>query len=226
MPSGRRKASRAWGHDPFRARARHNCARRSRAGAPGSSCACRPPVRRARAPDRPQNPKPVRGDSSELNPSVAKRRLRCGGGTVQIDSPASFFDHDRVKTMRGGIFGRIADTIIEGEASANHLAELALAQITEEARGCPVIVLEKSGIGIDLLAETLADGELGMGNVEALVEPGTLGFPDAVIRPQRLLAIGHGYFGEGGFSRMARGKGGMAFRMPVLGEHDMAEVAR
>jgi hypothetical protein len=73
------------------------------------------------------------------------------------------------------------------------------------------------------LAKALADHQRGMGNVERRVERRARCALHAMVRPQRLRAVGHGDALERPASRMLGGKRQVAGRMPVLGQHHMGE---
>src|SRR5438552_2464704 len=68
-------------------------------------------------------------------------------------------------------------------------AEAALAQIGGEAGGRPAIVLEKGGVGIDLPREAFAQDKFRMRQVESAMKFRAFCALNAVIGPQRLLAV-------------------------------------
>src|SRR5207244_1322003 len=74
--------------------------------------------------------------------------------------------------------------------------------------------------------EALSQNELGMRRFETGVERRALRPLHAVVRPQDLLAIGGLDNLEGLFAGMRTGKGGVAARMPVLGQDHMGKFAR
>ena len=68
------------------------------------------------------------------------------------------------------------------------------------------------------------DDELRVRNIEFGVQLRAVGTLNAVVRPKHLLTVGQIDHLEGLGSRMARGEGDVARRMPVLGQDDVLEA--
>ena len=67
--------------------------------------------------------------------------------------------------------------------------KLAFAQVAGEACRRDPVVLKEGGVGIDGLAETLAEDEFGACELERGVEVGSAGALNTVIGPERLRTI-------------------------------------
>src|SRR5262249_10457366 len=98
-------------------------------------------------------------------------------------------DHARGNPRGGRVLGQRAYEEIEREPRHEDSSQAPLAQITGKAGGGLAVVLVKGGVGIDLRAETLAQNELGVRNLQVIVELRTGGVLNAMIRPQDLLSV-------------------------------------
>src|SRR5262245_45567669 len=78
---------------------------------------------------------------------------------------------------------------IEREPRNEDSVQAPLAQITGKAGGGLAVVLVEGGVGIDPSTEALAQNELGVRNLQVVVELRTGGGLNAVIRPQDLLSV-------------------------------------
>src|SRR5262249_62042017 len=121
--------------------------------------------------------------------------------------------------------GRMAYEETEREPSNEDSAQAPLAQITGKAGGGLTVVLVEGGVGIDPSTEALAQNELGVRNLQVVVELRTGGVLNAVIRPQDLLSVVDRDGLERTFVAMRRCKRVVAGRMPILRQHHLLEGA-
>src|SRR5262249_20246482 len=99
-----------------------------------------------------------------------------------------------------------------------------LAQITGEAGGGLAVVLVEGGVGIDRGAEALAQDELGVRNLQVVVELRTGRGLNAMIRPHDLLSVADRDGPEWTLSAMRRWKRVVAGRVPILRQHHVVEA--
>ena len=98
------------------------------------------------------------------------------------------------------------------------------AQIAGEARGGMPVIFIESGVGIDFGAKALADHDFRPLGLQLRMERRARRALDTMIRPQRLLAIGHLDRFKRPRARMRGGKGAVALWVPILGQCDMVEA--
>src|SRR5262249_60713710 len=99
-----------------------------------------------------------------------------------------------------------------------------LAQITGQAGGGLAVVLVEGGVGIDRGAEALSQDELGVRNLQVVVELCTGRVLNAMIRPQDLLSVVDRDGLEWTFAAMRRCKRVVAGRGPILRQHHVVEA--
>src|SRR5207247_2138697 len=116
-------------------------------------------------------------------------RARGGDRALDVDAAASILDHDHGKALAARVLGRVAYAEIEREPRNEHSRQAPLAQITGKAGGGLAVILVEGGVGIDPRAEALAQNELGVRNLQVVVELRTGGALNAMIRPQDLLSV-------------------------------------
>jgi len=109
------------------------------------------------------------------------------------------------------------------QAGEEEALETALAEVASQAGWSGVVVFEEGGVAVDVAAETFAEDQFGVGDVECRVEGRAGSVLEAVIGPEGLEAVGGldgfvGVFGVGG------GEGDVLGRVPVLGEEDVVEA--
>jgi len=140
-----------------------------------------------------------------------------------VDGAGGVFDDDGFKAHCAAVDGRVADAEVVGEAAEEEAGEVALAEIACEAGGCGVVVFKEGGVAVDVAAETFAQDELGVWDVESRVEGCAFGVLEDVIRPEALGTVR----GFDSFERLLVGVGGcerdVLGRVPVLGEDDVVE---
>ena len=110
--------------------------------------------------------------SRELDAALCEALLGGGSCAAQINGPGRSFDHFNFKAQVLGVFGGIAHAIVEGQACERELADAAFFQIAAKACGRLVIVLKKGRVGINRLAEALADDEFGLWHIQGVVKRG------------------------------------------------------
>src|ERR1019366_6256986 len=118
----------------------------------------------------------------------------------------------------------MAHAEVVGEAAEEEAPQTAFAKVAGEAGGCEVVVLQKGRVRIDVRAETLAQNQFGVRDGERGMERGAKAVLDAMVRPQRLPAVGRCYRLVGLCAGVRAGKGDVALRVPVLGEDYMIEA--
>src|SRR5262245_61462956 len=166
-------------------------------------------------------------DGISANSCDAQRRkalARGGDRAVDVDAAASILDHHHGKALAARVLGRIAYAEIEREPRNEDSVQAPLAQITGKAGGGLAVVLVEGGVGIDPSAEALAQNELGVRNLQVVVELRTGGVLNAVIRPQDLLSVVDRDGLERTFVAMRRRERVVAGRMPILRQHHVFET--
>ena len=148
-----------------------------------------------------------------------------GDGTVHVDAAAGILDHDHAEALLAGVLGGIADAEIVGEAGDEDAVEAALAEIADEAGRGALVVLEESGVGVDVRVVALADDQLRVGDVEIAAELRSGRALDAVVRPQDLAAVGQLDRLVGLAAGIGRGEGVVPGGMPVLCQDDVAKAS-
>src|SRR5262249_2654794 len=128
--------------------------------------------------------------ANSCNAQRRKALARGGDRAVDIDAAASILDHDHGKALAARVPGRVAYAKIEREPRHEDSSQASLAQGTGKAGGGLAVVLVEGGAGLDPRAEALAQNELGVRNLQVVVELRTGGVLNAVIRPQDLLSVG------------------------------------
>ena len=108
-------------------------------------------------------------------------------------------DDDALEVERGSVDCGVTDTEVVCESTYEQPLEGALAEIARETGRRGVVVLEEGRVGIDVAAETFADNELGVWQLEPGVKIGSGSCLDAVIRPERLGSV-HGFDGFEGLA--------------------------
>src|SRR5271169_938385 len=119
------------------------------------------------------------------------------------------------------VLRRPPHAVIECQPAEENAAKAPLVKIARKPRARAAIVLEECRIGVDLAAKSLADDELGVGNVERWMKCRPLAPLHAMIGPKRLHAVGHSNALERLVPGVGRGEGAMIVGMPVLGQHDV-----
>src|SRR5262245_10238092 len=166
-------------------------------------------------------------DGTGANTRDAQRRearARGGDRAVDVDAAARVLDHDHGKVLAARVLGRVAHTEIEREARGEDAAEAPLAQITGKAGRGLAVVLVEGGVGIDGRPEAFAQNELGVRNLQSVVELRARGALNAVIRPQDLLSIVDGDGLEWTLAPVRRCKRAVAGGMPILRQHHVPEA--
>src|SRR5262245_52238251 len=161
------------------------------------------------------------------NSCDAQRRealARGGDRAVDVDAAASILDHDHGKALAARVLGRVAYAEIEREPRHEDSRQAPLAQIAGKAGGGLAIVLVEGGVGIDRGPEALAQNELGVRNLQTVVELRTGRVLNAMIRPQDLLSVVDRDGLEWTFVAMRRCERVVAGRMPILRQHHMPET--
>src|SRR5262249_23946817 len=148
-----------------------------------------------------------------------------GDRTVHVDAAAGVLDDDRLETLAMGVLGRVAYAKIERQPGKEDAPQAAFAQITGEPGRRRAVVLIKRRIGIDRASKALADDEGGMRNLQVVAKRGAGGFLHAMIGPEHLKPVSGFDCLKRLLSRMRRCKRQVPGRMPVLGEHDVGELA-
>src|SRR6516165_6035153 len=131
-------------------------------------------------------------DSVSGNSRDAQRReagARGGDRAVDVDAAASILDHDHGEALAARVLRRVADAKIEREPRHEDSRQAPLAQITGKAGGGLAVVLVEGGVGIDRRSEAFAQDELGVRNLQVVVELRTGRVLNAMIRPQDLLSV-------------------------------------
>jgi hypothetical protein len=125
----------------------------------------------------------------------------------------------------GGGQGGEADAEVVGEAGEEEAGEAPFVEIASEAGGGRAVVFGEGGVAVDVVAEALAEDELGVGDGKARVEFGAAGALDAVVGPEGLGAVGGvDGVGKGLLAGVGAGEGDVAAGVPVLGEDDVVEA--
>ncbi len=99
-----------------------------------------------------------------------------GQRSVRIDGPRRVLDHRHVEAAGGAVDRRPADAEIGGEADDEQPADIAFPQISGEPRQRLAIRFLEARIAVDGPVVTLAQHELGMGNVEVPADLGAMLF--------------------------------------------------
>src|SRR5262249_7190731 len=166
-------------------------------------------------------------DGVSANSRDAQRRealARGGDRAIDVDAAASVFDHHHGKALAARVLGRVAYAEIEREPRNEDSVQAPLAQITGKAGGGLAVVLVEGRVGIDPGAETLAQNELSVRNLQVVVELRTSGVLNAMIRPQDLLSVVDRDGLERTFVAMRRRERVVAGRMPILRQHHVPET--
>src|SRR5260370_26081340 len=95
------------------------------------------------------------------------------------------------KTARALADGEIVYKKVGGEYRHKYPLQAALAQIAGEARRRAAVIFIERGVGIDFGTKTLADNQLRPCCLQPRMKRRPRAALDAVIRPERLLAVGH-----------------------------------
>src|SRR5262249_51464656 len=119
-----------------------------------------------------------RGDV-QAREARARRRQRA----ADIDGAAGVLDDGHGKVLSPRVLGRVADTEGQSEPRDKNSRETARPEITGQSGGRLAVVLVQGGIGIDRRAKALAQHELGVGDLQTVVELGADRALDAMIRP-------------------------------------------
>src|SRR6185312_12277203 len=149
-----------------------------------------------------------------------------GDGAVDVDGAAGVADDGGGKCAAAGVEGGEADAEVVGEAGEEEALESAFAAVGGESGRRDVVVFEEEGVSVALGAVSLAQDQLGLGQMEGEVEFGSVGALDAVIGPEALLAAGRGDDVVGLRSGVGGGEGDVAGGVPVLREDDVLEPRR
>ena len=139
------------------------------------------------------------------------------GEVWQVDGAAGVFDDDGFKAEALAVEGGEADAEVVSEAAEEEAGEVTFAEVARESGGGGVVVFEEGGVGVDVGAETLAEDQLGLGDVEGGVELGAGGLLKAVLGPEGLGAVGGLDRFVGLLVGVCAGKGDVSGGMPVLG---------
>src|SRR5262249_37750180 len=95
---------------------------------------------------------------------------RLGERAIDVDAAARVLDHQRGEARLPRVERRPRHAEIGGEADQEHLVEIPLAQIAGQSCRGLAVRLEEGGVRVHLLAVTLADDQLGVRNLEVLVQ--------------------------------------------------------
>ena len=146
-----------------------------------------------------------------------------GDGAVDVDGAARIADDGGGESAAAGVEGGEADAEVVGEAGEKEAFDSALAAVGGESGRCDVVVLEEDGVGVALGAVSLAQDQLGLGQMEGGVEFGSVGALDAVIGPEALLAARRDNDVVGLRSEVGGSEGDVTGGVPVLREDDVLE---
>jgi len=142
----------------------------------------------------------------------------------QVDGAGEVFEDEGFEAEAGGGEGGEADAEVVSDAGEEEAGEAAFAKIAGEAGGGDAIVFGEGGVAVDVLAEALAEDELGVRDGEVGMEVGAAGTLNAVVGPEGLGAVG-GLDGVGKWVKaVGAGEGDVVRGMPVLGEDDLVEA--
>src|SRR5262245_24374280 len=149
---------------------------------------------------------------------------RLGERAVDVDATARILDHQRGEARLSRVERRPGHAEICGKTDQEHLVEIPLPQIAGQSCRGLAVRLEEGGVRIHLLAVTLADDQLGVRNLEVLVQGRAVRALDAVIGPQHLSPVREAGCLERLLPRVTRRERDVAGRMPVLGEDHVREA--
>src|SRR4026207_25830 len=121
---------------------------------------------------------------------------------------------------------RPAHAEVGGEADQVDLLESAVLHVAGEAGGGLAVRLVEGGVGVHLLPVALADDQLGVRDLEVLVEVGAGRALHAVIRPEHLGAVLELYGLEGLRPGMRGGERDVPRGVPVRGQDHVIEPGR
>jgi hypothetical protein len=153
--------------------------------------------------------------ASSVSPPPGKRR---GDATAGIE------DHHRLETLRHGIPRRGRDAEIRGQAAQEDAPHAQGAQVAGEPRAGLPVVLGEAAVAVHLPPHPLAEDRLQGARFQRRMQGRAGRALHAMIRPQRLRAIGEIQHPERRAPGMLAGEGEMARRMPVLRRHHPAEA--
>ena len=111
------------------------------------------------------------------------------GDALEVDGAGGVFDDDGFEAEVVAVDGGVADAEVVGEAAEEEAVQVALAEVAGEAGGGAVVVFEEGGVAVDVAAESFAEDEFGVGDVEGGVEGCAFGVLEDVFGPEGLGAV-------------------------------------
>src|SRR5262245_3151279 len=129
-----------------------------------------------------------------------------GGGerALGVDAATGVLYHRGGKSKLARIHRRPGNAKVGGKTHDVDRLDAALVEIAIEPRLRSAVGFHERRIAVDVVIEALADDQLGVRDIDVLVDGGTVRALHAVIRPQDLVAVGELH----AFERLLAGMGG------------------
>ena len=108
---------------------------------------------------------------------------------MKVDRSRGVFDDEALEAEGCAVDGGVADAVVVGKTREEEPFEAAFAKVACETRWGDVIVLKKCRVAIDISAESFAEDEFGVRDIEAGMEVGAASALNAVIGPEGLGAV-------------------------------------
>ena len=139
------------------------------------------------------------GRIDELNACDFELLFDLRDGAVEVEGAAGIADEDGFKAEAASVKRGVAHAVVVGQAGEKNAGEIPLVEITGQAGGSFAVILKKGGVGIDSPAESFAEDQLGLWQMETGVELGAVGALGTGLAKELELRHGEAILGDEGY---------------------------